>query len=134
MIFSASIAPANATSVIGTLDLIQSNPSIIDNLWDNTRYALQALKNAGFDTGHSMVTPIIPLLIRDDFQDLQLTKMALENGVLSILFNITGGSNTSSLIYSLMATHTKEQIDRSVEVLEFPLLEKISVFDNPSVL
>ncbi len=132
LIFSASIAPANAASVIAALDLIQSNPSIIDDLWDNTRYALKALKQAGFDTGHS-VTPIIPLLIRDDFKTFQLTKMALENGVFVNPVVSPAVPSTSSLIrYSLMATHTKAQIDQSVEILS-SIARKIGVFDNPSV-
>ena len=70
LIFSASIAPANAASVIAAIDLIQEEPERIKRLWDNTHYAMEALKAVGFDTGHS-VTPIIPILIRDDFKTFQ---------------------------------------------------------------
>lgn len=132
LIFSASIAPANAASVLAALELIQENPSIIDQLWDNTHYALAALKNAGFDTGHS-VTPIIPLLIRDDFKTFQLTKMALEQGVFVNPVVSPAVPSTSSLIrYSLMATHTHEQIDKSVEILS-SIAKKIGVFESPSI-
>ncbi|MEZ4911611.1 MAG: pyridoxal phosphate-dependent aminotransferase family protein [Saprospiraceae bacterium] len=132
LIFSASIAPANAASVLAALELIQENPSIIDQLCDNTHYALAALKNAGFDTGHS-VTPIIPLLIRDDFKTFQLTKMALEQGVFVNPVVSPAVPSTSSLIrYSLMATHTHEQIDKSVEILS-SIAKKIGVFESPSI-
>ena len=129
LIFSASIAPANAASVIAALDLIQHEPERIQKLWDNTHYALAALKNAGFDTGHS-VTPIIPIIIRDDYKTFQMTKLCLERGVFVNPVVSPAVPSTSSLIrYSLMATHTKEQIDRSVEVMT-KIAHEIGIFDN----
>lgn len=129
LIFSASIAPANAASVIAAIDLIQAEPQRIQQLWDNTHYAMKTLKEAGFDTGHS-VTPIIPILIRDDFKTFQLTKLALDNGIFVNPVVSPAVPSTSSLIrYSLMATHTKEQIDRSVEVLH-KIAKQIGVFDE----
>ncbi|HRO09786.1 MAG TPA: pyridoxal phosphate-dependent aminotransferase family protein [Saprospiraceae bacterium] len=132
LIFSASIAPANAASVIAALDLIQHEPERIQKLWDNTHYALAALKNAGFDTGHS-VTPIIPIIIRDDYKTFQMTKLCLERGVFVNPVVSPAVPSTSSLIrYSLMATHTKEQIDRSVEVMT-KIAHEIGIFDNNEV-
>lgn len=133
LIFSASIAPANAASVIAAVDLMQSEPERIQNLWDNTHYAMSALKAVGFDTGHS-VTPIIPILIRDDYKTFSLTKMALDRGVFVNPVVSPAVPSTSSLIrYSLMATHTKEQIDGSVEVLS-GIAREIGVFDQPQVM
>lgn len=133
LIFSASIAPANAASVIAALDLIQREPERIQKLWDNTHYALAALKAAGFDTGHS-VTPIIPIIIRDDYKTFQMTKLCLERGVFVNPVVSPAVPSTSSLIrYSLMATHTIEQIDRSVEVMT-KVAHEIGIFDGNEVL
>ncbi len=129
LIFSASIAPANAASVIAAVDLIQKEPERIQRLWDNTHYAMAALKKAGFDTGHS-VTPIIPILIRDDYKTFQLTKIALERGIFVNPVVSPAVPSTSSLIrYSLMATHTTAQIDESVAVLS-QIATEIGVFDQ----
>jgi len=128
LIFSASIAPANAASVIAALDLIQDEPERITALWDNTHYAMKILKYAGFDTGHS-VTPIIPIMIKDDYKTFQLTKIALEEGIFVNPVVSPAVPSTSSLIrYSLMATHTKDQIDESVEKLS-KIAKQIGVFD-----
>nr|HRO74475.1 aminotransferase class I/II-fold pyridoxal phosphate-dependent enzyme [Saprospiraceae bacterium] len=122
----------SAASVIAALDLIQHEPERIQKLWDNTHYALAALKNAGFDTGHS-VTPIIPIIIRDDYKTFQMTKLCLERGVFVNPVVSPAVPSTSSLIrYSLMATHTKEQIDRSVEVMT-KIAHEIGIFDNNEV-
>jgi len=129
LIFSASIAPSNAASVIAALEIIYKEPERIENLWSNTHYAHSMFKAAGFDTGHS-VTPIIPLMIRDDYKTFQLTKMALEEGIFVNPVVSPAVPSTSSMIrYSLMATHTKDQIDRSVEVLT-DLANKLGVFEQ----
>ena len=117
LIFSASIAPANAASVIAALDLIQEEPQLIERLWRNTRYALKRLVEAGFDTGHT-VTPIIPIMIRDDFKTFQLTKMLLDEGVFVNPVVSPAVPSTSSLIrFSLMASHELSQIDEAVDKL-----------------
>jgi len=129
LIFSASIAPANAASVIAAVDLIQEEPERIERLWDNTHYAMAALKKAGFDTGHS-VTPIIPILIRDDYKTFQLTKLALERGLFVNPVVSPAVPSSSSLIrYSLMATHTLAQIDQSVEILS-QIATEIGIFNT----
>ena len=117
LIFSASIAPSNAASVIAALDIMQEEPERIQKLWDNTNYALKLLKQAGFDTGHTE-TPIIPIFIRDDSATFMLTKMLLDEGVFVNPVVSPAVRRTDSLIrFSLMATHTFDQIDRAVDIM-----------------
>ena len=129
LIFSASIAPANAASVLAALELIQQEPERIDRLWDNTNYAMKLLNEAGFDTGHTQ-TPIIPIMIRDDYKTFQLTKLLLDDGVFVNPVVSPAVPSTSSLIrYSLMATHTKAQIEESVEKI-YAISKEIGVFNQ----
>ena len=74
LIFSAGIAPVNAAIAIAALDLIESEPERISRLWDNARYAINLLRAEGFDTGNS-ITPIIPILIRDDIKNIYYDKI-----------------------------------------------------------
>lgn len=132
LIFSASIAPANAASVIAALELIQSEPERIQKLWDNTHYALKLLKEAGFDTGHTE-TPIIPIMIRDDYKTFLLTKMLLDEGVFVNPVVSPAVPSTSSLIrFSLMATHEFSQIEEAVSKIE-SCARKVGVFDSETV-
>ena len=129
LIFSASIAPANAASVIAALDLIQEEPERIEAVWENTHYAKKLLNEAGFDTGHT-VTPIIPVMIRDDFKTFNLTRQLLEEGIFVNPVVSPAVPSTSSLLrYSLMSTHTKAQIEESVEKI-YAISKKIGVFDQ----
>ncbi len=69
----------------------------------------------GFDTGKSE-TPIIPLFIRDDIKSLILTKVLLADGIFVNPIVSPAVPKEDCLIrYSLMATHTKEQVDISIE-------------------
>ncbi len=117
-IFSASIAPANAASVIAALDVMEEEPERIDMLWDNTRYAMEALGNVGLETGPTE-TPIIPIYVRDDQKTFALTKMLQDAGVfVNPVISPAVASDDSLIRFSLMATHTKEQIDYAVEKLD----------------
>lgn len=115
LIFSASIAPANAASALAALDIMEHEPERLQKLWDNTNHAMHLLKDAGFDTGHT-VTPIIPIFIRDDFKTFSITKMLLEQGVfVNPVVSPAVASSSSLLRFSLMATHTFAQIEEAVD-------------------
>jgi 8-amino-7-oxononanoate synthase len=115
LIFSASITPASAASVLAALDIMESEPERIQHLWDITHYALKNFKEMGFDTGKSE-TPIIPLFIRDNIKALKMTQMLLAEGIFVNPVVSPAVPKKDCLIrYSLMATHTKEQVDISIK-------------------
>jgi 8-amino-7-oxononanoate synthase len=115
LIFSASMTPASAAAVLASIEIMENEPERIKHLWDMTALALNGFKSAGFDTGKSE-TPIIPLFIRDDIKVLQLTQNLLADGIFVNPVVSPGVPKEDSLIrYSLMATHTKEQVEISIE-------------------
>jgi 8-amino-7-oxononanoate synthase len=115
LIFSASMTPASAASVLAAIDIMVSEPERIQHLWDITHYALKGFKEMGFDTGKSE-TPIIPLFIRDDVKSLILTQKLLADGIFVNPVVSPAVPKEDCLIrYSLMATHTKEQVEISIE-------------------
>ncbi len=129
LIFSASIAPANAASVIAALDIMREEPERLDRLWDNTHFAMKLLNAYGFDTGHTE-TPIIPIMIRDDFKTFKLTKLLLDQGVFVNPVVSPAVPSTSSLIrFSLMATHTLDQIQEAIDKI-YNISTQIGVFDT----
>ena len=118
LIFSASMTPASAATVLTALEIIKSEPERIKKLWEITHYAIDNFRRLGFDIGHTE-TPIIPLYIRDNLKTLMLTKMLLDEGVFVNPVVSPAVSKDSTLIrFSLMATHTKEQIDTALEKIE----------------
>ncbi len=115
LIFSASITPASAASVLAAIEIMTNEPERIQHLWDISKYALKSFKEAGFDTGRSE-TPIIPLFIRDNYKALRLTQDLLADGIFVNPVVSPAVPREDSLIrYSLMATHTREQVNISIE-------------------
>lgn len=115
LIFSASITPASAATVLEAMKIMKEEPERIENLWSLTRYAQKGFKAMGFDIGKSE-TPIIPLFIRDDIKALQLTRILMDNGIfINPVVSPAVPKEDSLIRYSLMATHTKEQVDISIE-------------------
>ena len=115
LMFSASMPPSAVASVIAALDIIESEPERIDQLWANTNYAKKLLLEAGFDIGHTD-SPIIPIYIRDNDKTFMITNILSNNGIfVNPVVSPAVPSDASLLRFSLMATHTFEQIEEAVE-------------------
>ena len=115
LIFSASMTQSSTAAVLASIEIMEKEPERIEHLWNITAYALEGFKSAGFDTGKSE-TPIIPLFIRDDIKALKLTQILLADGIFVNPVVAPAVPKEDSLIrYSLMATHTKEQVEISIE-------------------
>ena len=114
-IFSASNTPAATAAAIEALHLMQEEPERIENLWNVTNYALKNFRELGFEIGATS-TPIIPIYIRDTEKTFMVTKMLWDEGIFINPVVPPACSPQDTLIrFSLMATHTKEQVDRALE-------------------
>ncbi len=116
-IFSASDTPAATASALEALHIIQKEPERIKALWDVTNYALMKFRDAGFEIGETE-SPIIPLYVRDLEKTFMVTKMAFDEGVFINAVIPPACAPSDTLVrFALMATHTKEQVDRAVAAL-----------------
>jgi 8-amino-7-oxononanoate synthase len=117
-IFTASITPGSTAAVNAALDIMLSEPERQEHLWEITKFALDSFKAMGCEIGHTS-TPIIPLYIRDDYKTFKVTHDLLEEGVfVNPVVSPAVAPNDTLIRYSLMATHTKEQVTRSLEAIE----------------
>ena len=118
MIFSASIPPSAAAAALAALEIIESEPERLEALWENTAYLCKCIKEIGFDT-KSSETPIIPIYIRDNLLTFQFTQRLFEAGVFVNPVVSPAVPGDSSLIrMSVMATHTRSQLDEAVGAIE----------------
>ena len=117
-IFTASITPGATAAADAALDIMLSEPERQEHLWEITNYALDNFKAMGCEIGHTS-TPIIPLFIRDDFKTFQVTHDLLDEGVfVNPVVTPAVAPHDTLIRYSLMATHTKEQVTHSLEAIE----------------
>ena len=117
-IFSASITPASTAAVNAALDIMESEPERIEHLWKVTNYALDGFRNIGCEIGHTS-TPIIPLFIRDNDKTFAVTRDLLEDGIfVNPVVSPAVPSQDTLIRFSLMATHTIEQVDKALDSIQ----------------
>ncbi len=61
-LFSTSHPPAVVAACLAAIDVLESEPELIERLWENARHFKAGLEGLGFDTGHSE-TPITPVIV-----------------------------------------------------------------------
>ena len=114
-IFSASNTPAATAAANAALDIMINEPERIEHLWKLTNYALDGFRQMGCEIGHTS-TPIIPLFIRDNDLTFTIVKELFEAGIfVNTVVSPAVASEDTLIRFSLMATHTKEQLDYALE-------------------
>jgi len=114
-IFSASLTPAATAAAMESLHIMQEEPERIEHLWEVTRYALDGFRALGFEIG-ATETPIIPLYVRDMEKTFLVTRMLFDEGIfVNPVVPPACAPNDTLIRFSLMATHTKEQVDYALD-------------------
>ncbi|MCK4653325.1 MAG: pyridoxal phosphate-dependent aminotransferase family protein [Candidatus Cloacimonetes bacterium] len=118
LIFSASLPPASAATVLEACRIMKEEPERIEKLWENTHYMAENFKAMGYDTGSSC-TPVIPLHVGDMMNAFKMWKQLDDEGVfINPVVPPAVPPNDTLIRTSFMATHTKEQLDEALEKFE----------------
>lgn len=117
-IFSASATPAAIGAVNAALDILETEPERLEHLWTLTHHALDGFRQMGCEIGNTS-TPIIPLFIRDFEKTLLVTKLLLDEGIfVNPVVPPAVPSGDTLIRFSLMATHTIEQVDIALQKIQ----------------
>ena len=118
LIFSASMPAANVAAVLAVLDVIQAEPERVERVWENARYMMDGFRRLGYNTGPTE-TPIIPVIVGDDFSTVCLWWELIERGVYTNpVLSPAVPPGAQLLRTSYMATHTRDHLDRVLEAFE----------------
>lgn len=118
LIFSASMTPAAVAAALKALEIIQQEPERRERLWAITNKMRAGYRAMGFDTGTSE-TPVIPLIIGDDMRTFMFWRALLDAGVFANPVRMPAVPPGQQLLRtSYMATHTDEQLDRVLDIVE----------------
>jgi len=117
-IFSAPLPPVTVAVAKASLEVIEDEPERIENLRKNMKKFREGVNSMGYNTGGS-VTAIVPLIIGNEEDTLELCKIVNDEGIFicPILFPaIPKGSNR--LRAHVLTTHTSEDIDKALDIFE----------------
>ncbi len=117
-VFSSTSTPATA-GLLTAIDLIDEEPIWRARLAENVTYYKKGLEDMKFDIG-STSSPIIPIKIGDAHKTGDVARLLFEAGVYANAIVYPGVSRKDARIRtSLMATHTREHLDRVLNAFEY---------------
>ena len=116
-IYSGANAPTNDVASAVALDIIKTEPERVTKLHANIAYAKTKLQQAGIAVMDSQ-TAILPILCGEDWAAWEMAKYCHQEGIYiqAIPYPVVP-KGQARLRLSINTDHTKEQIDKIVEVL-----------------
>ncbi|PYX22391.1 MAG: 8-amino-7-oxononanoate synthase [Acidobacteria bacterium] len=122
-LFSTSHPPSVAATCIAAFDVLEQEPERIDKLWENTRFWKKELGLLGFDIGGKTTpaseTPITPIIIGDGARTMEFSRELFKEGVLGTGIAFPTVPEGKARVRTIMtATHTREELQRALEVLK----------------
>lgn len=117
-LFSTAHPPATAAATIAAIELMETDPSLTQRLWDNAAYWKIGLRNLGFDTGISE-TPITPVMIGEEAKALDFQRALFEENVLALAIVFPTVSRGKARIRTMpSAMHHLEDFDDALKAFE----------------
>ena len=114
-LFSTSHPPSVTATCLAAIDVLEQEPQLIEQLWDNTRFFKSGLQALGFNTGVSE-SPITPVIVGDSALAMTLSDRLFARGVFAqgIAFP-TVAQGTARVRTIVTATHTREELQQALE-------------------
>jgi 8-amino-7-oxononanoate synthase len=127
--FTAAAVPAAIGAAMGALRIIRSDegPELMARVLDNARYLHGGLAELGYRVmepttmpdGSELLTPIVPVVVGDDWEAVLLWKALYDAGVyVNVALYPAVQRGGALLRTSVMATHEREHLDRALAAFE----------------
>ncbi|MFA6489156.1 MAG: glycine C-acetyltransferase [Candidatus Micrarchaeia archaeon] len=117
-LLSGSAPPATVAACTASLELLESDGSLVTKLWDNTKYFKGQLKEMGFNTGESE-TPITPIMLGESKLAQDFAKGIFEEGVFALPIVYPMVAQGKARIRTMVtAAHSKEDLNDALAVFE----------------
>lgn len=117
-LLSGSHPPAVAGAQLAAIDVLETEPQHVKNLWDNTKYFKKELNSMGFDTGYSE-TPITPVIVGESSKAKELSNRLYDEGVFALPIVFPMVARDKARIRTMMnAGLTKKDLDFALEKFE----------------
>jgi glycine C-acetyltransferase len=114
-LFSTSHPPAVAAAAIAALDVLESEPELIDRLWENTRFFKAGLAALGFDIGASE-SPITPVIVGEAPLAMALSDRLFAEGVFAQGIGFPTVPKGKARVRTIVtATHTKDELQFALD-------------------
>jgi len=117
-LLSGSHPPAVAAACIASVNVLETEPQHVSNLWKNTEYFRKGVREIGFDTGKS-ATPIVPIMVGDSAVAKTFSRRLFDIGIFALPIVFPMVSRDGARIRTIMnAGLSRENLDEAVSAFE----------------
>lgn len=117
-LFSTSHPPAVAAACIAAIDVLETEPQLIEKLWENARHFKAGLQRLGFDTGNSE-TPITPVIVGAGALAHRFSDRLFEEGIFAMGIGFPTVPEEKSRIRTIVtAEHSRDELDTCLAAFE----------------
>jgi glycine C-acetyltransferase len=114
-LLSGSHPPAVAAACIAAIDVLETEPQHVKNLWANTEHFRKGIRALGFDTGNSK-TPIIPVTMGESGVAKRFSSMLFDAGIFALPIVFPMVVRDKARIRTIMnAALTREDLDEAMD-------------------
>jgi len=114
-LFSTSHPPAVAAACLGAIEVLETEPQLIERLWDNTRFFKSGLQALGFNTGTSD-SPITPVIVGDAARAMKLSDELFQEGVFAQGIGFPTVARDKARVRTIVtATHTRDELQFALD-------------------
>ena len=118
VLFSTSHPPSVVATCIAAIELLESDNSLVERLWENAHYFKRGLEQLGFNTGKSE-TPITPVIVGEGALAMKFSNRLFQEGVFAqgIVFP-TVPVDKCRVRTIVTALHTHEELTKALNIFE----------------
>ena len=117
-LFSTSHPPSVAATCLAAIEVLETEPALIERLWENTRFFKGGLEGLGFDTGNSE-SPITPVIVGEAATAMTLSDRLVEEGVFAQGIGFPTVAQGRARVRTIVtATHTREDLTFALDRFE----------------
>ena len=114
-LFSTSHPPPVAAACLAAIEVMETEPDLMNQLWENTRFFKSGLQALGFDTGASE-SPITPVIVGEATLAMALSDQLFEKGVFAQGIGFPTVPHGKARVRTIVtATHTRDQLEFALD-------------------
>ncbi len=117
-LFSTSHPPAVAAACLAAIEVLETEPELIERLWQNAGFFKEGLHRLGFNTGASE-TPITPVIAGGGALAMRLSDRLFEEGVFAQGIGFPTVPDEKSRVRTIVtAEHTRAELEFCLDAFE----------------
>ena len=117
-LFSTSHPPAVAATCLAAIEVLEEQPQLIEQLWDNTRFFKAGLQALGFNTGVSE-SPITPVIVGEAPLAMALSDRLFDKGVFAQGIGFPTVPKGKARVRTIVtATHTRDELQFALDAFK----------------